>query len=133
MTRWFSVLLRISQECLAALDDVSGGVEAIRHVESVFQWFLGDVFFIYLCHSQQVSTPLYSEYRLLRAAVRLRMNRGPIPLTVVPGFEPGTASMASKRVTTELTGPLVIHYMRHCTRDAETWHWNTTSVLDATV
>ena len=59
------------------------------------------ILFIYLCHSQQVSTPLYRDYRFLRAAVRLRMNREPIPEPVVLGFEPGT--MASKRVTTELT------------------------------
>ena len=62
---------------------------------------------LFLCHSQQVITPLYSEYWLfLLAVVRLRMNREPIPEPVVPGFEPGTATMASKRVTTELTGPV---------------------------
>ena len=35
------------------------------------------------------------------------MNREPIgcPEPVVPGFEPGTTTMASKRVTTALTGP----------------------------
>ena len=34
------------------------------------------------------------------------MNREPIPEPVVPGFEPGTTTMASKRVATELTGPV---------------------------
>ena len=34
------------------------------------------------------------------------MNQEPIPEPVVPGFEPGTATIASKRITIELTGSL---------------------------
>ena len=33
------------------------------------------------------------------------MNRELIPEPVLSGFEPGTDTMASKRVATELTGP----------------------------
>ena len=59
--------------------------------------------FIYLCHSQQVSyeftftVTLYSEYLLMRVAIRLGMNREPIPEPVVSGFEHETASLASKK------------------------------------
>ena len=67
-------------------------------------------FFIDATHNRSVTqqlhnSPLQQVSAFLRAAVRLRMNREPIPELVVPGFEPGTAAMVSKRVIIELTGP----------------------------
>ena len=60
--------------------------------------------FIYATHNRSVYR-FTASIGFLRTAIRLRMNREPILELVVPGFEPGTATMASKRITTKLTDP----------------------------
>ena len=55
------------------------------------------VLFIHATHNRSVHPFTASIGVFLRAAVRLRMNREPIPQSAVPGFEPGTATMASER------------------------------------
>ena len=73
------------------------------------QVFLFIYLLIYLCHSQRTYTTHLQRVLtfFMCFAVRLVIIWEPIPNPAFPGFEPGTSTMPSEHVGTELTGPLV--------------------------